>query len=149
MSRACGSCTACCHVLGVIALDKQRWSSCRHESGCCAIYEDRPAGCKSYRCAWLDGKLNDDERPDMVGLIVDSGLTRSFLPLWGDDAVNVREVFPGAANGAGLVDRLAEEGRPVFIKFYRGGVAFRSKDAAYEARITDVINRFSESRIVL
>lgn len=137
MSRACGACSACCHVLGVVALDKPEWSPCSHQAAAgCAIYEDRPDGCKTYRCAWLDGKLNDDERPDLVGLIVDSGLTKSFLPIWGADAVNVREVLPDSAmtrRGVDLVDRLVDEGRPVFLKFYGGGVAFRSHDAKARA----------------
>ena len=132
---------ACCHVLGVIALKKAEWSSCPHQTEGCTIYEDRPDGCKTYRCAWLDGQLNDDERPDLVGLIVDSGLTRAFLPIWGDNAVNVREVFPGAAKGSELVDRLVEEGRPVFVKSYGGGVTFLSNDEKARAKF----KRFSDS----
>jgi len=141
MSRSCGDCSACCDVLGVAALGKPEWSPCPHQSAGCAIYEGRPDGCKSYRCAWLDGELGDDERPDLVGLIVDSGLTRSFLPIWGDDAVNVREVFPGAAKadkGVELADRLVAQRRPVFLKDYGGGCALRSNDEDVRAKFVDI-----------
>lgn len=139
--RSCGPCTACCYVLGVIALGKGEWSRCSHQEPGCAIYADRPSGCSSYRCAWLDGKLPEDERPDVVGLIVDSGLTRSFLPLWGEDAVNVREVSPGAASGTGakLVDRLVGEGAPVFLKLHGGGCVLRSNDSAVRAKFDRLV----------
>jgi len=72
--RACGTCTACCTVLAVDELQKpMRWA-CSHLAGdCCAIYADRPAGCRQFNCLWLRGALPADDcwRPDQLGVIFD------------------------------------------------------------------------------
>jgi hypothetical protein len=147
--RSCGPCTACCHVLGVGALEKPSWESCRHEANGCAIYDERPGGCKSYRCAWLKGDLDDGDRPDLVGLIVDTGLTKSFLPIWGANALNVREVSPGASDtdkGAALIDRLVGEDRPVFLKLHGGGFELRSNNQNTKARLAQIESLVGDRR---
>jgi len=69
--RKCGSCTACCTIIGVKELNKERWTKCVHEAGCCEIYEDRPQSCRSFHCMWLSGYIEGDERrrPDNLGII--------------------------------------------------------------------------------
>jgi len=119
--RSCGPCSACCEVLEVRALDLPAWTRCpdQCEGGGCGIYETRPDSCRPYRCSWLNGELEDDERPDLVGVIVDEGLSQMFKPLWGDSARCVREVWPGASKSdqaAGLISRLARLGGDIFIK---------------------------------
>lgn len=37
----------------------------------CMIYEGRPESCKSYRCAWLDGHGEKEDRPDKSGVVID------------------------------------------------------------------------------
>jgi hypothetical protein len=37
----------------------------------CGIYETRPPICRGYRCLWLQGGLEDDERPDRTGGVID------------------------------------------------------------------------------
>jgi Fe-S-cluster containining protein len=37
----------------------------------CSRYADRPATCRAYRCAWLDGYGEDDLRPDRSGIVYD------------------------------------------------------------------------------
>lgn len=72
-ARSCGTCSLCCTVLRVDELAKRAGEDCRHqcsEKGC-RIYETRPAICRSYQCLWRQGGLEDDERPDMTGGIVD------------------------------------------------------------------------------
>ena len=148
MSRACVPCSACCEALEVRAVASPAWTRCEHqrEDGC-GIYEARPEGCRPYRCLWLDGELADDERPDLVGVIVDDGLTPAFKPLWGNDAVCVREIKTASATeprAAALIKRLNDAGRAVFIKRPDGttepvGEALNEK----ARRIEQTLNRTS------
>lgn len=68
----CGSCTACCIVLGVKELNKDNYVRCQHlcHSGC-SIYENRPKSCRDFECLWLMGLFGDSEelRPDKTGLL--------------------------------------------------------------------------------
>lgn len=75
---SCGSCTLCCTLLRV-ALDppKPPRETCRHctKAGC-AIYETRPAVCRSWRCAWLQSQdsphpMPRDTRPDKCGVVIE------------------------------------------------------------------------------
>ncbi len=82
----CGTCTLCCKVMGVPALNKLPGEWCVHcdpKVGC-KIYDDRPESCRDFECLWLqaqsrkDNMLNEPAlRPDKCkGVIVtttDSG----------------------------------------------------------------------------
>jgi hypothetical protein len=77
-NRSCGTCFTCCVHLGIEVLKKWPGQSCKHLDGRnpekrCSIYSKlstvAPA-CPKYRCAWLQGLLADDARPDMSGLLV-------------------------------------------------------------------------------
>ena len=70
--RECGECTACCTVLNIPRLAKGPGVSCHNLTPTgCGIYEDRPdQPCKSFNCAWLQGFLGDDDRPDKAGAII-------------------------------------------------------------------------------
>ena len=72
-SRSCGSCSLCCTVLRVDELEKRAGDDCIHQRGAsgCGIYEERPEICRAYQCLWRQGGLEDDERPDATGGIVD------------------------------------------------------------------------------
>ena len=72
-SRSCGTCSLCCTVLRVDELGKRAGNDCTHQRGDqgCGIYETRPSICRSYQCLWRQGGLEDDERPDATGGIVD------------------------------------------------------------------------------
>ena len=72
-SRSCGTCSLCCTVLRVDELGKRAGDDCSHQRGGmgCGIYETRPSICRSYQCLWRQGGLEDDERPDATGGIVD------------------------------------------------------------------------------
>lgn len=70
--RSCGACTACCHSLVIEELDKPAFSACAHQcvsGGGCDAYADRPASCRDFRCLWLDGHLDENDRPDKLGAI--------------------------------------------------------------------------------
>ncbi len=72
-ARTCGTCSHCCTVLRVDELAKAAGRDCRHQRGSdgCGIYSTRPSICRGYKCLWLQGGLEEDERPDATGGIVD------------------------------------------------------------------------------
>ena len=37
----------------------------------CTIYKNRPACCSHYRCAWIDGFGDEQDRPDKAGMVFD------------------------------------------------------------------------------
>jgi Fe-S-cluster containining protein len=90
-ARSCGTCSHCCSVLRVDELAKPAGQDCRHQRGeqGCGIHAQRPAICRGYRCLWLQGGLEEDERPDRTGGIVDLESTGIGLRL------GIREVRPG------------------------------------------------------
>ncbi len=55
----------------------------------CSIYKTRPGCCSDYRCAWLNGYGDENDRPDKVGVVMDTispaGVIENALiakPLW-------------------------------------------------------------------
>ena len=52
---SCGSCSLCCRLLGVPALNKPAGKWCDHcdKSKGCSIYADRPQSCIAFECLWL------------------------------------------------------------------------------------------------
>src|SRR5215471_13133974 len=71
--RSCGSCTLCCKVLGVPALDKPKGAWCTHcEKGVgCRIYERRPDACRSFLCGWLINPRFDAEwKPERSKIVI-------------------------------------------------------------------------------
>lgn len=57
-------------------LGKVDWQPCVHHArgknwieGSCRVYENRPESCANYRCAWLDGWGDWQDRPDRLGVI--------------------------------------------------------------------------------
>lgn len=106
MKRECGSCTACCTVMAVTAIDKPAYKTC--PSVCdkgCSIYEKRPEACASYSCLWLidDKILRDEDQPNRTGLIFEmSGIHRkesNFEAQTGIAFLVARETKPGAFEG--------------------------------------------------
>src|SRR5262245_1663292 len=53
--RRCGTCTLCCKLLAIPALDKPSGEWCRHcAPGLgCKIYPKRPSVCQIFACQWL------------------------------------------------------------------------------------------------
>jgi len=76
LSRKCGPCYACCTYLGISELKKFPGQHCKHLDGSlgaetrCSIYEDRPKACETYKCGWLQGLGNPQDRPNQSGLLV-------------------------------------------------------------------------------
>jgi hypothetical protein len=82
IARECGACTACCIVPGIDTreIQKQTGAACRHCSASgCANYETRPKACREFTCAWLEGVLPDDWRPERSGVLA-QGVTIGLRP---------------------------------------------------------------------
>lgn len=71
--RDCEGCTACCTTHPVKELPKEGGNPCNHcwENEGCAIYERRPASCRAFRCAWLEGLGRDEDAPRLTGIVAD------------------------------------------------------------------------------
>lgn len=63
--KSCGSCTMCCKVLLIAALDKPPGTWCPHATPGkgCGIYEERPHECRKFHCGYLSSELSEDWFP--------------------------------------------------------------------------------------
>lgn len=66
----CGSCTECCYVMSVDALDKPNFKKCDHQCVGCNIYEARPASCDNFNCTWLLSGWDKSLRPDKINMVL-------------------------------------------------------------------------------
>lgn len=105
--RSCGSCSHCCTVLRVDPLDKPAGVDCVHQRGDrgCGIYATRPPICRAYQCLWLQGGLEEDERPDRTGGIVDLESVGIGLRL------GIREVRRGSFDASAALQQIASRYR--------------------------------------
>ena len=81
--RACGTCTLCCKVFDVPALEKPAGQWCRHckPGRGCGIHETRPAHCRSFHCLWMtEGWIGPEWKPERSKMVltIDPG-TRFLL----------------------------------------------------------------------
>ncbi|MFK7895464.1 MAG: hypothetical protein AB8G23_06490 [Myxococcota bacterium] len=129
--RSCGECSMCCTVLRVDPLGKRAGDDCVHQRGAagCGIYETRPPICRGYQCLWLQGGLEDDERPEQTGGIVDLETTGIGLRL------AIREGHRGAFDASPALQAIAER--------YRSEMPVRITDAE------DVLNPDRPFRVLL
>ena len=56
----------CCKLLDIDAVETKAGEWCQHcdIGNGCAIYKDRPADCRQFKCLWLEGYGDESERPD-------------------------------------------------------------------------------------
>lgn len=77
--RDCGTCSLCCKLLGIGALDKPAGSWCAHCSPPrgCTIYHTRPDECRDFACLWYDDATLDEAwkpiRSKIVLYMIDDG----------------------------------------------------------------------------
>lgn len=109
VNRKCGSCTACCAVIGVPALNKPEYQGCKHQKAAgCAIYgtPERPIECGQWNCAWLEGFGRTKDRPDKSGVLAYGAKRR------GQMLIHVAEVWAGAIQQAQMdpfIDKVARQ----------------------------------------
>jgi len=74
--RACGTCTLCCKLIAVTALDKAPGVWCRHtvKGKGCGIYETRPTECRTFFCHWmLEKGLTPEWKPERAKFALVTG----------------------------------------------------------------------------
>lgn len=91
--RDCGTCQACCELMGVRELGKPYATRCQHQcSSGCAIYEARPYGCRVFECLWrMMPDMPLDMRPDKSGIMLYADRASA-----GGKALYLCEVWPDA-----------------------------------------------------
>ncbi len=119
--RSCGPCSLCCTALRVDALGKPGGTPCVHQrigqaGGACAIHPRRPSICRAYACHWLGGALEDGDRPDRLGAVIDL-VTEGATP-----TLVIREASPGAFDASPRLREIADR--------YRATLPVRVSDAA-------------------
>ena len=65
--RACGTCTLCCKVLDIAALEKPTGKWCSHctQGNGCGIHAMRPVVCRGFYCEWMIAKgLGPEWKPE-------------------------------------------------------------------------------------
>ena len=103
--RVCGACSLCCALLRVDELSKLGGIPCAHqdvgEKGC-SIHKDRPEICRAYRCLWLSGALEEGDRPDRLGAVLDVVAEGPVVRL------EIRESRPGGFEASARLASIAE-----------------------------------------
>lgn len=71
--RSCGTCTLCCRLPDIDALDKPANDWCTHCTAArgCAIYDRRPQVCRDFLCLWMiDDTLGEDWEPARCNMMI-------------------------------------------------------------------------------
>ena len=72
--RSCGTCSLCCKVSAIEALEKPQGQWCPHAHpgrGGCAIHGAHPHECQTYACAWLQRPdLAEDWKPSVSRMVL-------------------------------------------------------------------------------
>ena len=105
--RDCGACSLCCTLLRVDELSKRGGVDCLHQrpEGGCGIYAERPGICRAYRCAWLQGRFAEADRPDRLGAVLD------FVNHGGRLMLEIRQAREGAFDASPRLRAIAEAQR--------------------------------------
>ena len=105
-------------MLRVDELRKPAGVDCEHQraEGGCAVHATRPSICRGYHCLWLQGGLENEERPDRTGGIVDLEAVGAGVQL------SIREIRPGAFDASPSLQAIADR--------YRSQMPVRVTDTA-------------------
>ena len=118
-ARVCGACSLCCTLLRVDELGKPGGTSCVHQRSDgpgCGIHATRPAICRAYRCLWLQGRLEEQDRPDRLGAVL------ALRPVGESLRLEVVLAEPGGFDASPRLRAIAER--------YRGSMPVRITDLA-------------------
>lgn len=89
MTRACGTCTLCCKVMGIAEIAKQAGEWCPHcdiGKGC-RIYETRPEPCRVFVCGWLvDERIPEEWKPEKSKIVMVADAARHRVTAYVDPA---------------------------------------------------------------
>jgi len=126
-ARRCGPCSLCCSVLRVDELAKPAGIPCENlQAGAgCGIHPSRPEICRSYRCAWLEGRFEEPDRPDRLGALVD------FLPRGGGLELVIVEARPDAFERSPRLQAIADAHRETLTVRVSDTLAVEDPDRPY------------------
>jgi len=133
--RACGACDLCCTLLRVDELGKPAGRDCVHlrrPGHGCAIHPRRPQVCRDYRCLWLRGGLDDADRPDRLGALLDVVSDGA-----GGARLDVREAAPGAFERSPRLRAIAKRYRASLPVRVLGPDAVHDPDAPIRILLPD------------
>ena len=122
MTNHCGSCTACCRVFAIPALEKPAGKWCDH---CaigvgCKIYEQRPTMCQEFECLWLNSRSRDDIREHIGDELRPDRCKVVFHPTTDPDVMSAT-LLPGSPDAwrrkpvKKLIDRMVDSGYRVVV----------------------------------
>ena len=80
--RDCGTCSLCCKVFHVPALEKPAGTWCRHctPGGGCAIHATRPAHCREFFCLWItEPAMSAEWKPERSKIVLSIFPGNGFL----------------------------------------------------------------------
>jgi hypothetical protein len=97
--KSCGTCTMCCKVLQIAALNKPHGIWCPHATPGhgCGIYADRPQECRTFHCGYLSSALSDEWHPvkSKIVLMADaSGGVTAVVDAGRPDAWKQKPFYP-------------------------------------------------------
>ena len=132
--RSCGPCDLCCTVLRVDELRKLGGIRCDEQQvdpPGCGIYDSRPGICRAYRCLWLRGGLEEADRPDRTGAVVDLVTTQ------GPAFLAIRELLPGAYEKSPRLHAIAERFRETLPVRVTSALDAMDADRLYRVLLAD------------
>ncbi len=117
--RACGTCTLCCKVYDVPAVESLAGRWCRHAvtGRGCAIHATRPDHCRAFHCLWMtEGWLGPEWKPERAKMVLSMDPVSRALNVQVDpDQSNVwrREPYYGQLKRWATAS--LAQGRPVVV----------------------------------
>jgi hypothetical protein len=114
--RQCDGCTLCCTTAEVQGKDfyKPVGEKCIHQCNGCKIFgqESRPEVCNTFKCAWLRGFGNEEDRPDKTKVLT------SINNLFGNNWIIIIEQEKDAYKTSGkniIVDLINKVNLPAIV----------------------------------
>lgn len=94
-------------MLRVDELSKLGGVPCAHQrsGGGCEIHATRPPICRAYSCLWLSGSLDEGDRPDRLGAVVD------LVVVGAEARLSIQEGRPGAFDASARLQQIADAHR--------------------------------------
>ncbi len=105
----CRTCTYCCTLPRIVALDKPMYRPCRHiaNQGCGLFGQpERPAACVAYNCAYLSARMANAPERGAIPHPLDAGAYFHRDPVEKAYVLFVDPDRPGAWKRSAVVDHL-------------------------------------------